>query len=187
MGNWQRSLVRAILCTVNFMNRCWSFPDPSLHEGARMLARQLDLLPAFASILTRMGLDEEATARQFLFPRLRNLGDPFEISGIRLAVDRIFLAMDHRQKIVLYGDYDVDGVASVALLYRVLKAFGADVQTFLPHRLEEGYGLSEDAVQRCLATCSPRLLVALDCGTAAAHTIGRIESQGIDVIVVDHH
>ena len=169
------------------MNRCWSFPDPSLHEGARTLARQLDLLPAFASILTRMGLDQEAAARQFLFPRLRNLGDPFAISGVCSAVDRIFLALDAGQKVVLYGDYDVDGVASVALLFRVLKAFGADVRTFLPHRLEEGYGLSEEAVQRCLATCSPRLLMALDCGTAAADRISAIESCGVDVIVVDHH
>src|SRR5262249_23138232 len=147
----------------------------------------LNLLPAFASILTRMGLDEEATARQFLFPRLRNLGDPFEISGIRPTVDRIFLAIDRRQKIVLYGDYDVDGVALVALLYRVLNAFGADVVTFLPHRLEEGYGLSEEAVHRCLTTCAPQLLMALDCGTAAADRISAVESCGVDVIVVDHH
>jgi single-stranded-DNA-specific exonuclease len=152
-----------------------------------MLARRLDLEPVFASILTRMGLAEEATARQFLFPQLRNLRDPFEIPGIRLATDRIFVAIDTHQKIVLYGDYDVDGVTSVALLYRVLSAFGADVQTFVPHRLEEGYGLSEEAVQRCLATYTPRLLVALDCGTAAAERISGIESDGIDVIVVDHH
>ena len=187
MGNWRRAVVRAILWTVNFMNRCWSFPDPSLHEGARALARQLDLLPTFASILTRMGLDQEATARQFLYPRLRNLGDPFAISGICSAVDRVFLALDAGQRIVLYGDYDVDGVVSVALLYRVLKAFGADVHTFLPHRLEEGYGLSEEAVQRCLGTCFPRLLMALDCGTAAADRISAIKSCGVDVIVVDHH
>jgi single-stranded-DNA-specific exonuclease len=169
------------------MNRCWSFPDPTPQENASILARRLDLEPVFASLLARMGLAEEETARQFLFPRLRNLRDPFEIAGIRLAVDRIFVAIDTRQKIVLYGDYDVDGVTSVALLYRVLKAFGADVHSFLPHRLEEGYGLSEEAVQRCLETFSPRLLVALDCGTSAAESISGIESCGVDVIVVDHH
>jgi single-stranded-DNA-specific exonuclease len=169
------------------MNRCWCFPDPSPQQNADLLARCLDLEPVFASILARMGLDEEATARQFLFPQLRNLRDPFEITGIRLAADRILAAIDARQKIVLYGDYDVDGVTSIALLYRVLKAFGADVETFVPHRLEEGYGLSEEAVQRCLGTCSPRLLVALDCGTAAAERISGIEADGIDVIVLDHH
>ena len=170
-----------------FMNRRWSFPDPFLQEGAKALARELDLEPAFASILARMGFGEEATARQFLYPRLRNLRDPFEIGGICPAVDRLFIAVDNRQKIVLYGDYDVDGVTSVALLYRVLKAFGANVRAFLPRRLEEGYGLSDEAVQRCMATCSPRLLVALDCGTGAAERISGIESCGVDVIVVDHH
>ena len=132
------------------MNRCWCFPDPSSQKAASRLARQLDLVPAFGSILARMGLAEETAAREFLFPRLRNLRDPFELAGICSAVDRIFIALDCREKIVLYGDYDVDGVTSVAMLYRVLKAFGADVHTFLPHRLEEGYGLSEEAVQRCL-------------------------------------
>ena len=172
---------------IKFMNRRWSFPDPFLQEGAKALARELDLEPAFASILARMGFGEEATARQFLYPRLRNLRDPFEIGGICPAVDRLFIAVDNRQKIVLYGDYDVDGVTSVALLYRVLKAFGANVRAFLPRRLEEGYGLSDEAVQRCMATCSPRLLVALDCGTGAAERISGIESCGVDVIVVDHH
>src|SRR6516165_6938045 len=169
------------------MNRCWCFPDPSSQKAASRLARQLDLVPAFGSILARMGLAEETAAQQFLFPRLRNLHDPFEIGGVRSAVDLILTAIDYRQRIVLYGDYDVDGVTSVALLYRVLKAFGADVHTFLPHRLEEGYGLSEEAVQRCLTTFSPRLLVALDCGTAAAERILGIESCGVDVLVVDHH
>lgn len=169
------------------MNRCWCFPDPSSQKAASRLARQLDLVPAFGSILARMGLAEETAAREFLFPRLRNLRDPFELAGICSAVDRIFIALDCREKIVLYGDYDVDGVTSVAMLYRVLKAFGADVHTFLPHRLEEGYGLSEEAVQRCLTTFSPRLLVALDCGTAAAERILGIESCGVDVLVVDHH
>jgi len=169
------------------MNRCWCFPDPSPQNGVSLLARQLDLVPTFASILARMGLAEEEAARQFLFPRLRNLRDPFEIAGVGSAVDRLFAAIDAGQRIVLYGDYDVDGVASVALLFRILRAFGAEVQSFLPHRLEEGYGLSEEAVQRCVNTCSPRLLVALDCGTAAAEIIGGIQARGIDVIVLDHH
>ena len=103
------------------------------------------------------------------------------------AVDRIFQSIDRHETIVLYGDYDVDGVTSVALLDRMLKAFGADVRSFLPHRLEEGYGLSEDGVQRCLALHSPNLLIALDCGTTAADRISEIEAGGVDVVVVDHH
>ena len=169
------------------MNRLWHFPDPIQFEGALAVSRQLNMAPGLASVLARMGLAEEGKARQFLFPRLRDLRDPFEIAGIRAAVERIFKAVDRREPVVLYGDYDVDGVTSVAFLYRVMSAFGADVQTFLPHRLEEGYGLSEEGVQRCLASHSPRLLIALDCGTTAAERISEIEAVGVDVVVVDHH
>ncbi|MBV8376452.1 MAG: single-stranded-DNA-specific exonuclease RecJ [Verrucomicrobia bacterium] len=169
------------------MNRLWSFPEPIQSEGALAISRRLDLSPGLAFILAKMGLVEEQRARQFLFPRLRDLGDPLEIAGIKNAVDRIFQSVDCQEAIVLFGDYDVDGVTSVALLQRVLRAFGANVRAFLPHRLEEGYGLSEEAVQRCLALHSPRLLVALDCGTTAADRISEIEAGGVDMIVVDHH
>jgi single-stranded-DNA-specific exonuclease len=169
------------------MNRLWSFPEPIQLEGALAVSRLLDFAPGLATVLAKMGLVEERRARQFLFPRLRDLRDPIEIGGIRKAVDRIFLAIDRHETVVLYGDYDVDGVTSVALLVRVLTAFGADVRTFLPHRLEEGYGLSEEGVQRCLALHSPKLLIALDCGTASGDRIREIEAGGVDVIVVDHH
>jgi single-stranded-DNA-specific exonuclease len=169
------------------MNRLWSFPEPTELQGALAVSRQLNFAPGLAGILAKIGLVEEQRARQFLYPRLRELRDPFEISGIRKAVDRVFQSIDRREKIVLYGDYDVDGVTSVALLARVLKEYGADVQTFLPHRLEEGYGLSEDGVRRCLSQHAPNLLVALDCGTSAADRIGEIEAGGVDVVVLDHH
>ncbi len=177
---------RGILGIV-FMSRLWNFPDPIQLEGALAVSRQLDIAPGLASVLARIGLVEEGKARQFLFPRLRDLRDPFEIGGIRGAVERVFQAVDRRETIVLYGDYDVDGVTSVALLYRMLKAFGADVQTFLPRRLEEGYGLSEEGLQRCRALHAPQLLIALDCGTTAADRISEVEAVGVDVVVVDHH
>src|SRR3984885_13336497 len=142
------------------MNRLWSFPEPIQLEGALAVSRTLDLVPGLARILAKMGLVEEGQARQFLFPRLRDLRDPLEIGGMQKAVDRIFEAIDHRETVVLYGDYDVDGVTSVALLDRMLKAFGVDVRTFLPHRLEEGYGLSEEGGQRCLQLHAPKLLIA---------------------------
>ena len=169
------------------MNRLWSFPEAMHLDSALAVSRQLDIAPGLARVLAKIGLVDEGKARQFLFPRLRDLRDPFEIGGIRKAVDRIFHAVDRSEMIVLYGDYDVDGVTSVAFLYRMMRAFGAGVRTFLPHRLEEGYGLSEEGVQRCLAVESPRLLIALDCGTAAADRIAEIEAAGVDVIVVDHH
>ncbi len=151
------------------------------------LARCLDLLPAFAAVLANAGLSDPERARQFLQPRLRDLRDPFELNGVRSAVDRIFRAIDEQQRIVLYGDYDVDGVASVAMLCRILRCFSAEVKNFLPRRIDEGYGLSKEGVGRCLATHNPVLLIALDCGTASADRIQEINSLGIDVIVVDHH
>ncbi|MBV9298534.1 MAG: single-stranded-DNA-specific exonuclease RecJ [Verrucomicrobia bacterium] len=177
---------RGILASIH-MNRLWSFPEPIQLEGALAVSRCLDLAPGLALVLAKMGLVEEQRARQFLFPRLRDLRDPLEIGGMKNAVDRIFQSIDRQETVVLFGDYDVDGVTSVALLQRALKAFGADVRAFLPHRLEEGYGLSEEAVQRCLALHSPKLLVALDCGTAAADRISEIEAGGVDMVVLDHH
>src|SRR5258708_31516028 len=161
------------------MNRLWSFAEPIHLEGALAVSRQLDLAPGLARILAKIGLVEERQARDFLFPRLRDLRDPLEIGGMQKAIDRIFQSIDRHEIVVLYGDYDVDGVTSVALLNRMLKAFGADVRTFLPHRLEEGYGLSEEGVQRCLTLHSPKLLVALDCGTTATDRIAEIEAGGV--------
>jgi single-stranded-DNA-specific exonuclease len=169
------------------MNRLWSFPQPIELQGALAVSRKLNFAPGLVGVLAKIGLVDEPLALQFLYPRLRELRDPFEIGGIREAVDRLLIAIDRRERIVLYGDYDVDGVASVALLTRVLRASGATVETFLPHRLEEGYGLSAEGVQRCLALHSPKLIVALDCGTSAAARIRDIENVGVDVVVVDHH
>jgi single-stranded-DNA-specific exonuclease len=169
------------------MERTWTFATPTGLDVARSIAREFNLAPCLAPLLARAGLLELDHAQRFLFPRLRNLSDPFLISGIQAAVDRIFHAIDHGQKIVLYGDYDVDGVTSVAFLKRILRAYGADPTTFLPLRLEEGYGLSREGVERCLGTCRPHLLIALDCGTSAADRIAEIEGRGVDVIVIDHH
>jgi single-stranded-DNA-specific exonuclease len=112
------------------MNRLWSFPEPIQLEGALAVSRCLDLAPGLALILAKMGLVEEQRARQFLFPRLRDLRDPLDIGGMKNAADRIFQSIDRQETVVLFGDYDVDGVTSVALLQRTLKAFGADVRAF---------------------------------------------------------
>ena len=107
---------------------------------------------------------------------MKSLGDPFLLPGMRAAADRILAAVDRRERIVLYGDYDVDGVASLALFKRVLTAFGAEPATFLPQRIEEGYGLSADGVTRCLNALHPQLLIALDCGTSSAAEIATLKS-----------
>jgi len=126
-------------------------------------------------------------ARAFLNPRLSALGDPFQLSGMAEAVERILHAIDQCERVVLFGDYDVDGVTSLALLSELLHAYGCAAALFLPHRIEEGYGLSRDALARCVADHEPQLLIAIDCGTTSVAEIAMLRKQRIDVIVLDHH
>ena len=103
------------------------------------------------------------------------------------AVKRIFAALDRHERIVLFGDYDVDGVTSLALLAEMLRAYGGAPELFLPLRMEEGYGLSRESVERCVAQYKPELLIAVDCGTSAVTEISNLKKRGVDVIVLDHH
>ena len=125
--------------------------------------------------------------QDFLRPRLRSLSDPFLLPQVRAAVARILAAVDRQERIVLFGDYDVDGVTSLALLNEMLRAYSATPELFLPLRMEEGYGLSAESVERCLEQHQPQLLVALDCGTASTGEIAELNKRGVAVIVLDHH
>jgi single-stranded-DNA-specific exonuclease len=125
--------------------------------------------------------------RAFLNPRLSTLADPFFLPGMQDAVERIFHAVDQRQRIVLFGDYDVDGVTSLALLSEVLRLYGNEAALFLPLRIEEGYGLSNEGLARCLRLHDPQLLIAIDCGTSSSVEIASLRKAGVDVLVLDHH
>jgi single-stranded-DNA-specific exonuclease len=103
------------------------------------------------------------------------------------AVSRILEALNRRQRIVLFGDYDVDGVTSLTLLAEVLRTYGSAPELFLPLRMEEGYGLSPESIERCLGQYQPQLLIAVDCGTSSATEIADLRKRGVDVIVLDHH
>ena len=140
-----------------------------------------------AGILLRRGITTPEAAERFLNPRLKTLADPFVLPQMQEAVERILAAVDRRESIALYGDYDVDGVTSLALLSALLQAYGATVRCFLPDRMEEGYGVTADGLARCLDECRPRLLIALDCGTSSAAELAPLRGEGIDVIIVDHH
>ena len=138
-------------------------------------------------LLQHRGFKSADDVRAFLNPRLAALADPFLIGGMHCAVERIFHAIDHRQRVVLFGDYDVDGVTSLALLSEILRAYENEPALFLPLRMEEGYGLSAEGVARCLRQHNPELLIAIDCGTSSLAEIDSIKRAGIDVIVLDHH
>src|SRR4051794_11093494 len=103
------------------------------------------------------------------------------------AVARIFEAVDRGERIVLFGDYDVDGVTSLALLAEMLRAYAASPDLFLPLRMEEGYGLSRESIERCYEQHQPQLLIAVDCGTSSVNEIVDLTRRGVDVIVLDHH
>ena len=124
----------------------------------------------------------------FLRPKLRDLADPFLIPDMRPAVDRILEAVDGGQKVCIFGDYDVDGVASITLMRHLLRGYGIEARTFIPKRGLEGYGLSEAALRRCMDEgAKPDLLIAVDCGTVSVKEVGQLAAEGIDVVIVDHH
>jgi single-stranded-DNA-specific exonuclease len=159
-------------------------PDSALVDA---LQRDLGIAQFAAELLIQRGFADTAKAAAFLTPKLKTLGDPFALPGMAAAVERILAAIDRREPIVLYGDYDVDGVTSLALLTLVLRAFGGTPECFLPSRIDEGYGLSADGVTRCLSEHTPALLIAVDCGTSSAAEIETLCARGVDVIVLDHH
>src|SRR5215470_1971571 len=135
----------------------------------------------------RKGFASPEEVETFLRPRLSLLGDPFLLPNMQAAVSRILVALDRHERVVLFGDYDVDGVTSVALLAEMLCAYGGDPQLFLPLRMEEGYGLSRESIERCLEQHRPRLLIAVDCGTSSVNEIADLKRRGVDAIVLDHH
>ncbi|MEI6713160.1 MAG: single-stranded-DNA-specific exonuclease RecJ [Verrucomicrobiota bacterium] len=165
----------------------WIFPQAADAGSTEQLADALQLPVAIAELLARRGFDTPESAKPHLSPKLAALTDPFQLPDMQKAVDRVFAAIDAKQRIVLYGDYDVDGVSSLALLSKILTEFEADVQCFLPVRGGEGYGLSNEGVVRCRQTLNPQLLIAVDCGTSSVNEIAALKADGVDVVVLDHH
>jgi single-stranded-DNA-specific exonuclease len=144
-------------------------------------------MPCILALLKRKGFTCAEEVSAFLQPRLSSLGDPFLLPNMAAAVTRILQAIDRRERIVLFGDYDVDGVTSLALLAEMLRSYGAAPELFLPLRMEEGYGMSPESVERCLEKNRPQLLIAVDCGTSSIDEIAGLKRRGVDVIVLDHH
>ena len=159
---------------------------PSDDAPAARLAAALRIHPLAARVLVRRGLAAPDDAARFLSPRLEDLPDPSTMLGMTAAVDRIVRAVEAGERICCYGDYDVDGVTSTTLLSTFLRAAGADVETYVPHRLVEGYGLNAAAVER-LAARGVKLLVTLDCGITSVAEVAHAARLGVDVVVVDHH
>lgn len=169
----------------------WVFPGgdrdvESQRRAARRLAIEVGLDPLAARVLVARGIAEPEAAARFLSHELTDLPDPFLMKGMSTAVERLTRAIVRGEKVTLYGDYDVDGVCSTALLSLFLDAVGAAPATYIPHRIDEGYGLNLRAVERIAAEGS-HLLVSLDCGIASVTEVARARDLGMDVVIVDHH
>ena len=164
----------------------WSMA-PSQPALVQFLGQELNLSPLLAQCLLNRGFSEPEAIRRFLQPQLQQLADPFLLPNMAAAVERLFRARTNAERLVIFGDYDVDGVTSTALLTQVLRALGWTVEHYLPHRLDEGYGLSRDGVENCLKKFPVTLLLAVDCGSTAVETIAWLRERNVDVIVLDHH
>lgn len=164
----------------------WEFAEYD-KKLASDLGAYLGVSPILGALILQRGYTDPLRAKMFLSPKLANLDDPFRLKNLRPAVLRIIEAIEKKQNILVFGDYDVDGITSTTLLVSILRLFGLNPAYFVPRRMEEGYGLSEAALERALSNNDTDLLIALDCGTNATEAIEYINSRGIDLIVVDHH
>ena len=160
---------------------------PHDEAAADRLAGETGIPLCVSRILVSRGIETPDEANRFLRPRLSDLSDPFLLHGVRDAVARIREAFDGRESIVVFGDYDADGVTATALLVSVLRRLGGRVDYFIPSRLEEGYGMSVEALRRCLREKSPSLIVAVDCGSSSGAAVREAGSAGVCVVVTDHH
>ena len=150
------------------------------------LMAQLNISAASASLLVRRGLTTADEARAFVRPSLSQLHDPLMMKGMQAAVERLIQAVDSNEKILIYGDYDVDGTTAVALMYRFLNGFYTNIDYYIPDRYTEGYGISFQGIDYAQAEgCT--LVIALDCGIKSSDKVEYAKSRGIDMIICDHH
>ncbi|MBF0294066.1 MAG: single-stranded-DNA-specific exonuclease RecJ [Magnetococcales bacterium] len=169
----------------SFSGRIWR-PRVETGEHHRQLAKEVGLRELFAGILAYRALETPDQVEAFLQPRLSQLPDPLELMDMDKAVARLIRVVEEREPFVIYGDYDVDGVTSCALLYRYFKALGHPPRIYVPDRLSEGYGPNPQAM-RTLAAEGARLVITVDCGIMAHEALEVARESGLDVIVTDHH
>ncbi|MBQ8450982.1 MAG: single-stranded-DNA-specific exonuclease RecJ [Bacteroidaceae bacterium] len=170
------------------MGQKWKY-QPSTdkqQEEARGLSEELDISPILCGLLVARGVTTAAAARQFFRPKLANLHDPFLMNDMDVAVKRLNKALGRKERILVYGDYDVDGTTAVALVYKFLQQFSSNIDYYIPDRNEDGYGISKRGIDYAHST-GVKLVIVLDCGIKAIEEIAYAREKGIDFIVCDHH
>lgn len=166
------------------MTKKWQIYE-SNNEKIEEISRKYNLNKLLATILVNRNI-EENQIETYLNPNRKNFHDPFLMPDMEIAVNRILKAMENKEKIIIYGDYDVDGITSITVLKSFLKDIGIDVEQYIPNRLEEGYGLNNPAVKK-IAEQGYDLMITVDCGISGIEEIKYANSLGIETIVTDHH
>ena len=166
----------------------WNYkqPTPPQQQAANELAEKIGMSPIIGQLLIQRGIKTESSAKRFFRPMLSELIDPFLMNDMDVAVDRLNDAMGRKERIMIYGDYDVDGCTAVALVYKFLQQFYSNMEYYIPDRYDEGYGISKKALDYA-AQQGVKLVVVLDCGIKAIEEIAYAKSLGIDFIICDHH
>lgn len=168
------------------LSRIWLETEPYTEES-KLLSDRYELPLPIARVLAQRGFTEEKEIEAFLEPRLERLSDPMLLPDMGKAVERIWKAINTEETILIFGDYDVDGVTSTAFLSKIIETLGGKVQRFIPNRKDDGYGLSPESIEYCLETFSPTLIVTVDCGTGSAEAVELAREKGVDVVITDHH
>ena len=170
------------------MNYKWNYQPPTLQEreAARALSREIGISPILCKLLQERGIHSAAEAKRFFRPQLNDLHDPFLMNDMDVAVERLNLAMGRKERILVYGDYDVDGTTAVALVFKFLQQFYSNIDYYIPDRYNEGYGVSKKGVDYAYST-GVKLVIVLDCGIKAVEEISYAKEKGIDFIICDHH
>ncbi len=166
----------------------WNYqtPTPEEKKAAEALGTKMSISPILAQILIKRGITTESAAKRFFRPQLNDLINPFLMKDMDVAVDRLNDAMGRKERILVYGDYDVDGCTAVALVYKFLQQFYSNVDYYIPDRYDEGYGVSKKGIDFAHET-GVKLIIILDCGIKAIDEIAYAKSLGIDFIICDHH
>jgi len=173
-----------MLLSARMQKKHWVIQPPD--DRSVQLAKSLKVSPLLAQVLINRGITDAQAACVFLRPKLTELISPEQMPGVEPAVHRLRQAITNKEKITVYGDYDVDGITGVAILWQILRLLGADVDYYIPHRIDEGYGLNAEAVQS-LAKSGSKLLITVDCGVTAFNSAELAEQLGLDLIITDHH
>ena len=164
----------------------YNTPSPTLMRQASELSEKLNIAPVLCRLLIERGITTESAAKRFFRPQLSDLINPFLMKDMDIAVDRLNDAMGRKERIMVYGDYDVDGCTAVALVYKFLRLYYSNIEYYIPDRYEEGYGVSHKAIDMANEN-GVKLIIILDCGIKAHDEIEYAKSLGIDFIICDHH